>query len=87
MERTLILEVPEDVYRPLEKTAKQTGRTPEEQAVEWLATAAQSAADDPVEKFIGAFHSNVSDWADQHDKYLGQTLMEKRREEDDSGDA
>lgn len=31
----------------------------------------QTAADDPVEKFIGAFSSNIPDWADQHDKYIG----------------
>ncbi len=28
---------------------------------------------DPMEKFIGAFPSDVQDWADEHDRHLGQT--------------
>ena len=30
--------------------------------------------DDPFKKFIGAFKSDVPDWADNHDKYLGEEL-------------
>jgi hypothetical protein len=37
------------------------------------------AAIDPVEPFIGALPSDVPDWANQHDKYLGRTLMEEMR--------
>ena len=33
MEHTLVLEVSEDVYEPLAKTAKQRGSSPEELAV------------------------------------------------------
>jgi hypothetical protein len=33
------------------------------------------AKQDPLEPFIGAFASDVPDAADQHDKYLGQSLM------------
>ena len=76
MAYSLILEVPEDLYEPLAKTAKRTGRTPEELAIEWLAIAVQSMLDDPVENFIGAFSSNVPDWANEHDKYIGQALVE-----------
>jgi hypothetical protein len=32
---------------------------------------------DPIVPFIGAFPSNVPDWANQPDKYLGQALMEE----------
>lgn len=39
------------------------------------ASAIQKAIDDPVENFIGAFSSNIPDWADEHDKYLGLALM------------
>ena len=85
MGHTLILEVPEDMYEPLAKTAKQAGRTPEELAVEWLVAAIRSAINDPVENFIGAFSSNIPDWADQHDKYIGQALMEQIRSEGDEG--
>src|ERR1700676_622798 len=34
---------------------------------------------DPVEKFIGAFPSDVPDWASQPDKYLGEALMKEMR--------
>jgi hypothetical protein len=32
---------------------------------------------DPIEKIIGMVKSNITDWADQHDYYLGQTLAKK----------
>jgi hypothetical protein len=32
---------------------------------------------DPLEQFIGAFRSDVPDWANQPDKYLGQSLMDE----------
>jgi len=35
---------------------------------------------DPLEKFIGAFNSNIPDWADEHDKYLGQSFLDKHEE-------
>jgi len=85
MGHTLILEVPEDIYEPLAKTAKQRGWTPEELAVEWLVTAIRNAINDPVENFIGAFSSNLPDWADQHDKHIGQALIEQMRGEGDEG--
>ena len=60
----------------LAETAKNTGATPEQLAVDWLAAMSRHAAKDPVEKWIGALSSNISDWTDQHDKYLGENLME-----------
>ena len=85
MGHTLVLEVPEEMYEPLAQTAKQRGWTPEELAVEWLATAIRHAMNDPVENFIGAFSSNIPDWADHHDKYIGQALMEQTHGEGDKG--
>jgi hypothetical protein len=41
------------------------------------------AAIDPIEPFIGALPSDVLDWASQHDKYLGQALVEEMRASDD----
>ena len=82
MERTLTLEVPEEVFEPLAKAAEQTGQTPEELAVQWLTNVARQFAEDPVEKFIGAFDSGVTDWADQHDKYIGEQLMKELRGEE-----
>jgi len=85
MGHALILEVPDDVYELLARTAKQMGSTPQELAVKWLTTAISKATDDPVENFIGAFSSTVPDWADRHDKYVGQALMEQMRGEGDEG--
>lgn len=87
MEHTLVLEIPENIYEPLAKTAQRTGQTPEEVAMEWLVIAIQSMLDDPVESFIGAFSSNISDWADQHDWYLGQALIEQIHKQDDEGNS
>lgn len=70
MSYTLTLEVPDDVYQSLLKTAKETGQAPEFLAVRWLATATQTPAD-PLEHFIGAFNSQGSDWIEHHDEYLG----------------
>lgn len=83
MEHTLMLEVPESLYEPLVKAAEQTGRTPEELALEWLVTAIRAALEDPVENFIGVFRGNVPDWADQHDKYIAQTLREQMENKGD----
>ena len=84
MGHTLTLEVPDEAYAPLAETAKHRGSTPEELAVEWLVTAIQKAMSDPVEQFIGAFSSNIPDWADLHDEHLGQALMDPLH---DQGDA
>jgi hypothetical protein len=79
MERTLTLELSDEIYEPLKKTAQETGKTPEELAVEWLLLAIRYALNDPVEDFIGAFHSDVPDLGDRHDHYLGQTLTANLR--------
>jgi hypothetical protein len=82
MSHQLILDVPNEVYDPLARTAKHTGATPEQLAVDWLAAISRHAARDPVEKWIGALPSGVSDWTDQHDKYVGEGLMETHKKKD-----
>ena len=54
----------------------------EQLAVELLAAVARPVADDPVENFIGALHSDVPDWADAHDKYIGESLRLEMQEGD-----
>jgi hypothetical protein len=80
MTHALTLELPEQVYETLLKTAKRQGQRPEAVAVQWLATASESQLDDPFEQFIGAFSSNVPDWADRHDEYIGRGLMTQLRD-------
>ncbi len=82
MSHVLQLELPEEIYKPLAKNAKQKGRSPEEIAIEYLKSILSKLEDDPIEKFIGAFRSDNPDWADQHDKYLGQAQIEKMREKE-----
>jgi hypothetical protein len=86
MTHTLVLEIPEEVYEPLLKTAEQSGQTPEDTAVGWLKNAAKKSSDDPVEKFIGTLGSDIPDWADEHDKYIGQEIMKKMSGEAQKGD-
>jgi hypothetical protein len=79
MGHTMTLNVPESVYRSLEKRAEEAGQGLEALVVQLLASAARPGADDPVEAFIGAFSSQGSDWADQHDAYLGSAPEESQR--------
>jgi hypothetical protein len=76
MSHQLILDLPNEVYDPLAETAKSTGATPEQLAVDWLVVMSRHAANDPLERFIGALPSKVPDWADQHDKHVGHALTD-----------
>ncbi len=60
-------------------------QTPEELAIQWLATAVQNVVDDPVEEFIGAFSSAIPDWPEEHDRLIGQALIRKMDNSDDQG--
>ncbi len=70
MERTLTLEVPEEVFESLRRKAEEAGKPPEALAIESLAAATGDRGGDPVEEFIGAFDSEVPEWADRHDEHL-----------------
>jgi len=78
MAHTLLLELPENIYRSLVRTAKRAGQSPEAWATDQLVeTQRQRQAEDPIEEFIGAFSSSEKDWADRHDEYLGQAARAK----------
>ena len=80
MGQLLELEIPSDAYETLVKTARQAGQAPEAVAAQWLTAAIRAFASDPVEQFIGAFSSHhAPDWADQHDQYIGNSLLDKLR--------
>ena len=86
MSHTLTLDVSEEVYTLLVKAAKQTGQLPETLANELLTAVTRKLSDDPVEQFIGALKSPVSDWADKHDKYIGNVIMETMNSAEYEGD-
>ena len=70
------LKLSESLHQSLTKQAKNSGISTEALAESLLMEAAKSFNDDPLEKFIGAFDSKGSDWADQHDQYIGQEAIE-----------
>ncbi len=77
MNQILHITIPEKVYSTLERAAKTTQQPLEKVAADWLERAAQ-ASEDPLMALIGSMSSepDVRDWADQHDKYLGENLAE-----------
>jgi hypothetical protein len=83
MTHSLLLEVPENIYQPLAEEAEAKGRKVEEIALEKLANGKPKQIDDPLDEFVGAFRSDVPDWADNHDKYLGENLMREMRGENE----
>jgi hypothetical protein len=84
MTHILTLEIPEQVYEPLVKAAERTGKTPEEVALEYLAEEVARFENDPLEKFIGAFDSGVTDLGARHDEYIGENLLRELRGEEGS---
>lgn len=82
-ERTLRIELPEKVYNVLKHLAEKSGKTPEQFAQDWLNSALQESASDPLDQFIGAFRTDMEDWADQHDRYLGEAILEHLREREE----
>jgi hypothetical protein len=79
MTHRLVLDIPEEVYIPLAVSVGRSGTSPEHRAIEWLAAVGRHADRDPVEKLIGAMPSGISDWASDHDRYLGTALYQDIR--------
>ena len=75
MGHSLTLELPDDVYESLLNAAKETSQPPDAVATQLLTAATQHPSEDPLERFIGAFDSRGSDWADQHDVHLGRSVI------------
>jgi hypothetical protein len=76
MSQPLTIQVPEDLYIPLQALAQQSGKTPEEFTLQWLKETIQKFENDPLEAFIGSVESGISDWTEQSDQYLGEALIE-----------
>lgn len=76
----LTLEISEEIYQPLARAAQQSSQTVEELAVEWLTQAIQAVEDDPLEEFIGGFASDLPNWTEKPDEYLGQVLLQELRQ-------
>ncbi len=83
MTHSITLELPETVYKKLVEKASKNGKRVEEFAVDQLSNGDSGVVDDPFEKFIGSLHTDVPDWADNHDKYIGEQLMREMRGENE----
>ncbi len=81
MRHTLNLQLTEDVYSLLLKLSEQTGLLPEVLATQWVISETRRQSDDPLEKFIGRFRFGEPDWADNHDRFIGEILDEKMKAE------
>jgi hypothetical protein len=75
MTHELTLKLPEEIYQPLVNLAARKGQTLEELALQCISQASQQSVDDPIEQFIGAIPSNIPNWTDQPDLFLGQNLL------------
>ena len=76
---TITLKLSTTLYQTLQNLATQTGRSPEE-IVTGLLEKDLQIIDDPVDEFIGAFQTNIPDWGENHDYYLGQQLQENHND-------
>lgn len=75
MTYSLTLELPEAVYKNLVEKAAKSGKPVEDIVLDRLTNDVESdLIDDSFEKFIGSLRSDVPDWADNHDKYIGESL-------------
>lgn len=74
MNHLLTLDLPAKVYESLCQVGERTGKPLEQVAVDWLVAAIQQATPDPMESFIGAWHSDIVAWPDRHDSHIGSAL-------------
>lgn len=72
---TITLELPQSIYDSVQKAAARAGQSPQELITQLLGQNIQSFTDDPLEEFIGAFRSDIPDWGENHDRYLGEELL------------
>ncbi|NCS37273.1 MAG: hypothetical protein GPJ14_25300 [Microcystis aeruginosa G11-01] len=73
---TITLELPQNIYDSVQAAAARAGQSPQELITELLEQNIQGFADDPLEEFIGAIRSDIPDWGKNHDRYLGEGLLE-----------
>ena len=82
---TLNLEISEELYQSLHQTAQENGQTVEALVMQWLANNLAKVQEDPLEQWIGSFTSNVPDWTEKADEYLGQQLLGTEQQLDKEG--
>ncbi|MDV3002951.1 MAG: hypothetical protein N5P05_004606 (plasmid) [Chroococcopsis gigantea SAG 12.99] len=76
MTHFVTLNIPDNLYCSLLKISNKTGKKTDELMIEYLQAMIKSTEDDPLEDFIDSINSNVSDWTENHDFYLGKSLSQ-----------
>jgi hypothetical protein len=84
MNHTLTIELPEEVFEPLEKRSVERGIRPQELVLTWVRQQIEAEETaypvtletDPLARFIGAFDSGLPDLARRHDEYLAEAYQE-----------
>lgn len=74
MPTTLTLEIPDQIYQPLQRKADQCGETLDQILIEYLGDIVKDELEDPLLKLAGAFASDVTDSSENHDFYIGEEL-------------
>lgn len=84
MGHTITVELPDEVFAPLERRATEEGIPPQELLVTWVRKQMEVEEEaypvtletDPLVEFIGAFESGEPDLAQRHDEYLAEAYQE-----------
>jgi hypothetical protein len=81
MPHPLTIEISDPGYQTLEKWAAREGTTPEALASDWVARRLTELENDPLMRWAGAIDSDLSDVAEHHDHYLGESLVQELRDD------
>lgn len=76
MTHSVTLNIPDNLYSSLLEISNKTGKRTDELMIEYLQAMIVNKEDDPLEEFIGAIDSKISDWTKNHDIYLGKSLSQ-----------
>lgn len=77
MTQQVLLNIPDQLYQTLLQIAQKRGESLENLAIECLNEFENKSEEiDPLEQFIGAFNSNNLDWVENHDYYIGKSIIE-----------
>jgi hypothetical protein len=78
MSHQLTLDLPDEVYQPLLRRARETGQPLEALIRDCLARAVEAPSPPGrLRRWAGAFASDVPDAAERHDEYLGRSLADE----------
>lgn len=77
----LSIEIPPELFSALEEAAREAGVTPEvlvsEWVIPWLAAVIERREHDPLVKLFGSIQSDLPNWTERHDEFLGQQFASR----------